>query len=555
MDCVYMNPQEPIEARVKHLLSLMTLKEKIGQMTQIERSVATPSAIKHFSIVSAPHNGRFEKVLVLSSDSADMVDGFQKLALESRLAIPIIYGVDAIHGNSSVYGATRFPHNVGLGATRDYTLCSSKLCLSGQRIGATTSLELRASGFHYTFAPCVAVCEDLRWGRCYESYSENTEIVRKMTSFVLGLQGHPPERQPRGYPFVAGRWNGNKLHGHHFRLNEVLKEKLGFKGFVISEWEEIDECQPYGSDYRHCISTAINAGIDMVMVPFRFEIFIEELMSLVQLGEIPIAGTDDAVERILRVKFAAELFEFPLTDRSLLDVVGGKLHRDLARKTVQKSLVLLKNGKDPSKPFLPLNRNAKRVLVAGTHAHDIGYQCGGWIGTKYESSGQITIGTTILDAVKEAVGNETEVIYEQCPSTDIIERSDVSFAIVVVREGPYAECGGDNSELVIPFNGDGIINLVADKIPTLVILISGRPFLSEQCLLEKIDALVAAWLPVTEAQRITDVIFGDHDFKGQLPMTWFRRVEQLDQPVGVSSCDPLFPLDYGLKYGKENLHD
>ncbi|KAL2584947.1 hypothetical protein AAZV13_14G157800 [Glycine max] len=361
------------------------------------------------------------------------------------------------------------------------------------------------------------------------------------------------------------RWNGNKLHGHHFRLNEVLKEKLGFKGFVISEWEEIDECQPYGSDYRHCISTAINAGIDMVMVPFRFEIFIEELMSLVQLGEIPIAGTDDAVERILRVKFAAELFEFPLTDRSLLDVVGGKwriqkfylveLHRDLARKTVQKSLVLLKNGKDPSKPFLPLNRNAKRVLVAGTHAHDIGYQCGGWIGTKYESSGQITIGTTILDAVKEAVGNETEVIYEQCPSTDIIERSDVSFAIVVVREGPYAECGGDNSELVIPFNGDGIINLVADKIPTLVILISGRPFLSEQCLLEKIDALVAAWLPVTEAQRITDVIFGDHDFKGQLPMTWFRRVEQLDQPVGVSSCDPLFPLDYGLKYGKENLHD
>lgn len=164
-------------------------------------------------------------------------------------------------------------------------------------------------------------------------------------------------------------------------------------------------------------------------------------------------------------------------------------------------------------------------------------------------------GTTILDAVKEAVGNETEVIYEQCPSTDIIECSEVSFAVVVVGEGPYAECGGDNSELVIPFNGAGIIDLVADKIPTLVILISGRPLLLEQCLLEKIDALVAAWLPVTEAQRITDVIFGDHDFKGQLPMTWFRRVEQLDQPVGVSSCDPLFPLDYGLKYGKENLHD
>ncbi|KAL5125098.1 Beta-glucosidase BoGH3B [Glycine soja] len=606
MDCLYMNPQESIEARVKHLLSLMTLNEKIGQMTQIERSVATPSAIKHFSIgsvFSAPHNGRFEKVL--SSDSADMVDGFQKLALESRLAIPIIYGVDAIHGNNSVYGATIFPHNVGLGATRDEDLV--------QRIGAATSLELRASGIHYTFAPCVAVCKDPRWGRCYESYSENTEIVREMTSFVLGLQGNPPERHPRGYPFVAGRnnvvacakhfvgdggtekgvnegntilsyedlerihmapyvdciakgvstimvsyssWNGNKLHGHHFLLNEILKEKLGFKGFVISDWEGIDElCQPYGSDYRHCISTAINAGIDMVMVPFRYEIFVEELMSLVQSGEIPIARIDDAVERILRVKFAAELFEFPLTDRSLLDVVGGKLHRDLAHEAVRKSLVLLKNGKDPSKPFLPLNRNAKRILVAGTHADDIGYQCGGWTGTKYGSSGRITIGTTILDAVKEAVGNETEVIYEQCPSTDIIECSEVSFAVVVVGEGPYAECGGDNSELVIPFNGAGIIDLVADKIPTLVILISGRPLLLEQCLLEKIDALVAAWLPGTEAQGITDVIFGDHDFKGQLPMTWFRRVEQLDQPVGVSSCEPLFPLGYGLTYDKENLHD
>ncbi|XP_029130795.1 uncharacterized protein LOC109816285 isoform X2 [Cajanus cajan] len=589
MDCVYMNLNEPIEARVKHLLSLMTLKEKIGQMTQIERSVATPSAIKHFSIgsvFSAPHshNGSFEKAL--SSDCADMVDGFQKLALGSRLGIPIIYGVDAVHGNNSVYGATIFPHNVALGATRDADLV--------QRIGAATSLELRASGIHFTFAPCMAVngqvCKDPRWGRCYESYSENTEIVRKMTSFVLGLQGHPPEGHLRGYPFVAGRnnivacakhfvgdggtekgvnegntilsyedlerihmapyvdciakgvstvmvsyssWNGNKLHGHHFLLNEILKEKLGFKGFVISDWEGIDElCQPYGSDYRYCISTAINAGIDMVMVPFRYEIFIEELMSLVQSGEIPIARIDDAVERILR------------------------LHRDLAREAVRKSLVLLKNGKDPSKPFLPLDRNVKRILVAGTHANDIGYQCGGWTGTKYGSSGQITIGTTILDAVKEAVGKETEVIYEQCPSTDIIEHNKVSFAIVVVGEGPYAECGGDNSELVIPFNGAGIINLVADKIPTLVILISGRPLLLEQCLLEKIDALVAAWLPGTEGKGITDVIFGDHDFKGQLPMTWFKRVEQLDQPDdGVSSCDPLFPLGFGLTYNKENLHN
>ncbi|XP_057442294.1 uncharacterized protein LOC130734021 isoform X2 [Lotus japonicus] len=347
-------------------------------------------------------------------------------------------------------------------------------------------------------------------------------------------------------------WNGNKLHGHHFLLNEILKEKLGFKGFVISDWEGIDElCQPYGCDYRYCISTAINAGIDMVMVPLRYENFMEELTFLVQSGEIPIARIDDAVERILRVKFAAELFEFPLTDRSLLDLVGCKIHRDLACEAVRKSLVLLKNGKDPRKPFLPLSRNAMRILVAGTHANDIGYQCGGWTGTKYGSSGQITTGMTILDAVKEAVGDETEVVYEQSPSTDTVgvEYNEVSYAIVVVGEDPYAECGGDNSELVIPLNGAEIINLVADKIPTLVILISGRPLVLEQYLLEKVEALVAAWLPGTEGQGITDVIFGDHDFKGQLPITWFRRVEQLDQPVdGENNSNPLFPLGYGLAY-------
>ncbi|XLS64965.1 hypothetical protein HN51_024939 [Arachis hypogaea] len=613
-DRLYKNPNEPIEARLKDLLSRMTLKEKIAQMTQIERRVASSSALKDLNIAkqtlefhgfSAPNNGPFEKAL--SSDWSDMVDGYQKLALESRLGIPIIYGIDAVHGNNSVYGATIFPHNVGLGATRDTDLV--------QRIGAATSLELRASGIHYTFAPCVAVCKDPRWGRCYESYSENTEIAGKMTSFVLGLQGHPPEGYPTGYPYVAGRnnviacakhfvgdggtekgvnegntvlsyedlerihlvpyvyciqhrvstimvsyssWNGNKLHGHHFLLTEILKGKLGFKGFVISDWEGIDElCQPYGSDYRHCISTAINAGIDMVMVPFRYELFLEELAFLVQSGKIPIARIDDAVERILRVKFAAKLFEFPLTDKSLLDIVGCKPHRNLAREAVQKSLVLLKNGKDPGKPFLPLSKDAKRILVSGTHADDIGYQCGGWTGSKYGSSGQIAIGTTILDAIKEAVGVKTEVIYEQYPSIETIKRHEFPFAIVVVGEAPYAEGRGDNSELTIPFNGSRIINLVADKVPTLVILISGRPLVIESCLLEKIDALVAAWLPGTEGQGITDVIFGDHEFKGQLPMTWFRRVEQLDQLVdhGVKSYDPLFPLGYGLAYNKENLYD
>ncbi|GFZ13294.1 glycosyl hydrolase family protein [Actinidia rufa] len=542
--CIYKNPNQPIEARVKDLLSRMTLREKIGQMTQIDRSVARPSALRDLSIgsiLSAGGGGPFEKSL--SSDWADMIDGFQKSALQSRLGIPLLYGTDAVHGNNNVYGATVFPHNVGLGAARDAELV--------RRIGVATALEVRACGAQFTFAPCVAVCRDPRWGRCYESYSEDTEIVRKMTPIVTGLQGQPPQGHPRDYPFVAGKgvctvmasyssWNGRNLHSDHFLITQVLKEKLGFKGFVISDSQALDRLSyPYGSNYRSCVLSAINAGIDMVMVPFRYELFIADLTYLVESGEIPIARIDDAVERILRVKFVAGLFEYPLTDRSfaryswLQDdqthpctqctmhiisnlISSGVLHRELAREAVRKSLVLLKNGKDPNKPFLPLNRNAERILVAGTHADNLGYQCGGWTATWMGASGRITIGTTILEAIKAAVGENTELVYEQRPSAGTFASQDFSFAIVVVGEGPYAETMGDDSELIIPFHGTELISSVADRVPTLVILISGRPLVLEPCLLEKIDALVAAWLPGSEGEGISDVIFGDHEFQGRL---------------------------------------
>ncbi|XWS28727.1 hypothetical protein CRYUN_Cryun25bG0096100 [Craigia yunnanensis] len=602
MDCIYKNPNAPVEDRVKDLLSRMTLQEKIGQMTQIERIVATPSVLKDLSIgsiLSAGGSVPFEKALV--SDWADMVDRFQQAALKSRLGIPLIYGIDAVHGNNSVYGATIFPHNVGLGATRDADLA--------QRIGAATALEVRASGIHYNFAPCVTVCRDPRWGRCYESYSEDTDIVRKMTSIITGLQGQPPLGHPKGYPFVAGRnnviacakhfvgdggtekginegntissyddlerihmapyldcisqgvstvmasyssWNGHKLHADRFLLTEILKDRLGFKGFVISDWEALDRlCEPRGSNYRYCISTAVNAGIDMVMVPHRYKQFMEDLTFLVESGEVQMSRINDAVERILRVKFVCGLFEYPFSDRSLLDVVGCKLHRELAREAVRKFLVLLKNGKNPENPFLPLNRNAKRILVAGTHADDLGYQCGGWTGTWHGGSGRITIGTTILDAIREAVGDKTKVIYDQYPSPDSLAVQKFSFAIVVVGEPPYAETLGDNAELVIPFNGSDIISSVADRIPKLAILISGRPLVLEPWLLEKVDALVAAWLPGSEGGGITDVVFGDFEFKGQLPMTWFRSVEQLPMNAGHNSYDPLFPLGFGLTCNKE----
>ncbi|GMJ15480.1 hypothetical protein like AT3G47000 [Hibiscus trionum] len=600
MDCIYKNPNAPIEDRLKDLLSRMTLQEKIGQMTQIERTVATPAALKNFSIGSILSDGGsapFEKAL--SADWADMVDGFQQAALQSRLGIPLIYGVDAVHGNNNVYGATIFPHNVGLGATRDADLA--------QRIGAATALEVRASGIHYAFAPCVAVCKDPRWGRCFESYSEDTDIVRKMTSIITGLQGKPPVDHPKGYPFVAGRnnviacakhfvgdggtekginegntvssyddlesihmapyldcisqgvstvmasyssWNGTKLHADRFLLTEILKDKLGFKGFVISDWEALDRLtEPRGSNYRYCISTAVNAGIDMVMVPHRYKQFVEDLTFLVESGEVPMSRIDDAVERILRVKFVSGLFEYPFSDRSLLDIVGCKLHRELAREAVRKSLVLLKNGKSPENPFLPLDRIAERILVAGTHADNLGYQCGGWTCTWLGVGGRITIGTTILEAIRESVGGGTEVIYDPYPSTNSLA-GPYSFAIVVVGEPPYAETLGDSERLVIPFDGNDIIVSVADKIPTLAILISGRPLVLEPRVLEKVDALVAAWLPGTEGRGITDVVFGDFEFEGRLPMTWFRSTEQLPVNPRHNSYDPLFPLGFGLTYNK-----
>ncbi|KAF6153495.1 hypothetical protein GIB67_027362 [Kingdonia uniflora] len=229
-----------------------------------------------------------------------------------------------------------------------------------------------------------------------------------------------------------------------------------------------------------------------------------------------------------------------------------KVHRKVAREAVRKSLVLLKNGKDPKKPFLPLEKNPRRILVAGVHANDIGYQCGGWTITWHGSSGRITTGTTILDAVKETIGDETEIIYEQNPSPATFADQDFSFAIVVVGEAAYAEVIGDNSKLDIPFNGSDLIKLVADRVPTLAIMISGRPLVFEQELLEKIDAFVAAWLPGSEGQGITDVLFGDYDFEGLLPVTWFKSLDQLPINTGDKSYDPLFPLGFGLRFNTDN---
>jgi beta-glucosidase len=592
----YKDPSQPNTARVEDLLDRMTLEEKIGQMTQIERTVATADVMKNYYIGSVLSGGGSVPAPKASAATwMNMVDDLQKGAMSTRLQIPMIYGIDAVHGHNNVYGATIFPHNVGLGATRDPDLA--------RRIGAATALEVRATGIQYAFAPCIAVCRDPRWGRCYESYSEDPKIVEAMTEIIFGLQGQPPANSTKGVPFIAGQsnvvacakhfvgdggttkgidenntainykglvdihmsayfdaitkgvstvmvsyssWNGLKMHANRFLVSHVLKKQLGFKGFVISDWQGIDRItSPPSANYSLSVFDGVGAGIDMVMVPYNFKDFINDLASQVKSGLIPMTRINDAVRRILRVKFSMGLFEHPLANPSLANQLGSKEHRELAREAVRKSLVLLKNGKSAKKTLLPLDKSAPKILVAGTHPDNLGYQCGGWTMEWQGLSGNSTIGTTILEAIKLAVSPSTEVVYEQNPDANYVKGQGFSYAIVVVGEAPYAEMYGDNLNLTIPLGGGNTIKNVCGSLKCLVILISGRPLVIEPYL-PLVDAFVAAWLPGTEGQGVTDVIFGDYGFQGKLPRTWFKSVDQLPMNVGDKHYDPLFPLGFGL---------
>ncbi|KAJ8458927.1 hypothetical protein OPV22_031853 [Ensete ventricosum] len=593
----YKDPKQPINVRIKDLMARMTLAEKIGQMTQIEREVASAQVMKNYLIGSVLSGGGSVPHLQASAaDWVNMVNEFQKGSLSTRLGIPMIYGIDAVHGHNNVYKATIFPHNIGLGATRDPELV--------KRIGAATALEVRATGIPYVFAPCIAVCRDPRWGRCYESYSEDHNIVQQMTEIIPGLQGDVPTKYRKGVPYVSGKekvaacakhyvgdggthnginenntivnrdgllsihmpaylnsiikgvstimvsyssWNGVKMHANRDLVTGYLKNTLRFRGFVISDWQGIDRITSSpGANYTYSVQAGIGAGIDMVMVPYNYSDFINDLTSLVKKNVIPMSRIDDAVRRILRVKFSIGLFENPLADLSLVDQLGKKEHRDLAREAVRKSLVLLKNGKSTNDSFLPLPKKAAKILVAGSHASNLGYQCGGWTIEWQGGSGDITVGTTILDAVKSAIDPSTEVIYSENPDSNFVKGNGFSYAIVVVGEPPYTETAGDNLNLELPDPGPSIIQAVCGTIKCVVVIISGRPVVIEPYV-PLVDALVAAWLPGSEGgQGLTDVLFGDYGFTGKLSRTWFKSVDQLPMNVGDKHYDPLFPFGYGL---------
>ncbi|TVU45020.1 hypothetical protein EJB05_04489 [Eragrostis curvula] len=595
----YKDPKQPINERVDDLLSRMTLEEKIGQMSQIERANATTTVIQKYFVGSVlSGGGSVPSDKATASTWQKMVTQMQKAALKTRLGIPIIYGIDAVHGNNNVYNATIFPHNVGLGATRDPNLV--------KKIGEATAHEARATGIPYTFAPCVAVCRDPRWGRCYESYSEDTRLVQLMTSnMVTGLQGDVPAKHPKGVPFVGGSkkvagcakhfvgdggttrglnenntvlsfhdlmrihmppydnavikgistimisyssWNGIKMHENKFLITETLKNKMNFRGFVITDWQAVDRITtPPHKHYYHSIEETIHAGIDMVMIPYDYPEFAADLVSQVKKGQIKLDRINDAVSRILRVKFTMGLFEDPLPDPRLAKELGAQEHRAVAREAVRKSLVLLKNGKK-GEPMLPLAKKAKKILVAGSHAHNLGYQCGGWTATwQGESGNNVTgVGKTILEAVKSAVDNDTAVEYAEKPDKEDIQKAgDYDYAIVAVGEAPYAETAGDNQNLTIPDPGEKVIKDVCGLVKCVVLIVSGRPLVVEPYV-DYMDALVAAWLPGTEGQGITDVLFGDYGFTGKLPRTWFKSVDQLPMNYGDKRYNPLFPFGYGL---------
>ena len=586
---VYFNPDLPAADRAADLLSRMSLAEKIGQMTLIEKGSITPDAVYEFFIGGVLSGGGGTPRTNTTKAWAEMVDDYQAAALDTPLGIPIIYGVDAVHGHNNLKGAVIFPHNIGLGATRDADLV--------REIARVTALEMAATNIFWNYAPVVAVGQDIRWGRTYEVFSENTELVTELgVAYLEGLQGEDLSDPltalgtPKHYigdggtlwgtsrkpgweidqgdlqvdeatlreiylpPYQAvieagaqsimvsfSSWNGTKMHGEKYLLTDVLKGELGFEGFVVSDWEGINQIGP---NFYDSVVTAINAGIDMNMVPYNYKLFIDAMTMAVENGDIPLERVDDAVRRILTVKFALGLFERPFSDPELTDVVGSDAHRALAREAVAKSAVLLKDDDD----ILPLRVDTPLIFLAGEGADDIGLQCGGWTISWQGSSGEITPGTTLKDAFEEAF--EGQLHYNRFGKYENIVDANgnpavADVGIVVIGEAPYAEGEGDSNDLTLSDIELELVARVKEQSEKVVVLImSGRPLVITEAL-DMADAWVAIWLPGTEGAGVADVLFGELPFSGKTPFTWPASMDQL--PLGSYTTEPLFPYGHGIE--------
>ncbi|WP_107426254.1 glycoside hydrolase family 3 protein, partial [Streptomyces milbemycinicus] len=591
----YLDPGLPVQRRVKDLLSRMSLEEKAGQMTQVERNALTaPGDIADYNLGSLLSGGGSVPTPNTPAAWARMVDAFQLRAQATRFQIPLVYGVDAVHGHNNVVGTTIMPHNIGLGATRDPRLA--------EKTGAVTASEVRATGVPWDFAPCVCVSRDERWGRAYESFGEDPALVTAMETVIKGMQGAPSgkdldrrdkvlttakhfvgdggteygssttgsytidqgvtkvtreelekvhlapfqEAVDRGVGTVMPSYSSLdilgdgqaplKMHADGAMINGVLKDRMGFEGFVISDWQAIDQIP---GDYPSDVRTSVNAGVDMIMVPTAYKDFHTTLVDEVKAGRISRARIDDAVSRILTAKFRLGLFENPYADTTNLGRIGSAGHRAVAREAAAKSQVLLKNdgGVLPLKP-------SQKVYVAGSNADDLGNQTGGWTITWQGSSGRHTDGTTILEGMRKAAP-DSAITYSKDASAPT---DGYDAGVVVVGETPYAEGVGDvgnGHDLRLSEADQAAVDRVCGAMKCAVLIVSGRPQLIGDRLGD-IDALVASWLPGTEGDGVADVLYGKRAFTGQLPLTWPKSEAQLPINVGDAAYDPQYPYGWGL---------
>lgn len=590
----YLNEEIPIDARVANLLSYMTLEEKIGQMILVEKnSIRKEDDVATYGIGALLSGFGGKPNNNTSAGWKAMVSNFMEISKESRLGIPVLYGVDAIHGHSNVPGATVFPHFIGLGATGDATLV--------ENVARATAEELVATNVRWSFSPTLDMPRDIRWGRTYETFSDDPKLVGKLgkayinglqkfdttssgsSLFVMSTPKHfigaggmtwgsssninfkidqgvtPPVeallRQEYLPPFIEAidtgamsimvglnSWGDTKLSADKYLLTNVLKEELGFKGFTVSDWYGVYEIS--GSQYS-AVVTAINAGIDMVMLPFDYKPFIKNVLRAVHTGDISEERIDDAVRRILRAKFALGLFDtntYEVPDT----VVGSVPHRALARDAVAKSLVLLKNEKS----VLPITSASKFIRVVGSAADNIGRQTGAWTVEWQGIEGNWLEGaTSILKGIRERAGDSTRIDYEALGDfKDNDEIADIGIAIV--GEKPYAEGWGDTAYPMLSVEDREAIKklqIVSKKV--IVIIVSGRPlFITHE--IPTWDAVVIAWLPGSEGAGVADVLFGDKDFNGRLPLPWPHHSEQLPITQNGNTVDKtplLFPRFFGIQ--------
>lgn len=584
----FQKPASTVDKRAAVLLARMTLQEKIGQMVQVDLlALADKEHLARYTIGSVLSGGDSDPPDISPKGWADTYDTLQACAIKSRLKIPIIYGIDAVHGHNNVNGAVIFPHNIGLGATRNPKLV--------ERAARITAREVAATGIDWTFAPAVCVVRDERWGRTYEGYAEEPGLVAELgaaairgfqsdrlsaRSAILACAKHylgdggttggkdqgdtvcdePTLRRLFLPPYEAAvkagvgsvmvsfsSWNGLKMHANRYLITDVLKGELGFRGLVVSDWAAINQLP---GEYKDQIETAVNAGVDMFMIPDgppkqrNYVQFIELLEQLVHEGRVSESRINDAVMRILRIKFELGLFDRPFADRKLLGAIGSVAHRKVARECVRASLVLLKNDHD----VLPLPKKTRRIHVGGVAADDIGIQCGGWTITWQGRPGRVIEGgTTILQAIRRAVHPSTTVTFDQ----DARDAAGADYTVVVLGEKPYAEGLGDRQDLALPESDlQALRNAKAGGAPVVLVLLSGRPLILGEAL-ELCDSIIAAWLPGTEGDGVADVLFGDYNPTGKLSVSWPRSMSQVPINVGDANYDPLFPFGYGLRYSSK----